>query len=66
MTDYELDEIREIRIDRDLVVERLDTQLAELVQIALGKGHSWESIASALGVTRQAAWERYGRKVDES
>ncbi len=32
-----------------------------LVEEARSQGASWETIAAALGVSRQAAWQRYGR-----
>jgi hypothetical protein len=37
----------------------------ELVGQARDEGASWKEIGTALGVTYQAAWERYGPKVEE-
>jgi hypothetical protein len=40
----------------------LDTALITAVQGLRGFGYSWEQIASRLGVTRQAAQQRWGGK----
>jgi hypothetical protein len=61
MPEYELDDIREAREARDHAQADLD----KAVQIARDKGHSWTQIARSLGVTVQAAWERYRRQVEE-
>ena len=37
------------------------TQLREAVATARGRGRSWNEIAVALGVSRQAARQRFGR-----
>ena len=37
----------------------LDKLTRESVQQAREAGHSWTQIGEALGVTKQAAWERY-------
>ncbi len=42
----------------------IETSLREWVLLARRKGHSWQDIANALGVTRQSAWERF-KVVDE-
>jgi len=39
-----------------------EARLREAVQIARGHGHSWNRIAVALGVSRQAARQRYAEK----
>lgn len=65
MPDYPLDDIRETRTELARLTAQLETQLRELVVIARLKGYSWEDIGQALGVARQNAWERYGRKVEE-
>jgi hypothetical protein len=39
-----------------------EAKLREAVQIARGHGHSWNRIAIALGVSRQAARQRYAEK----
>jgi hypothetical protein len=37
----------------------LETLTVESVQRARLAGHSWAQIGQALGITKQAAWERY-------
>ena len=39
--------------------------LAAAVQTARDAGHSWSTIGLALGVSRQAAWERFGTPKQE-
>lgn len=39
-----------------------EARLREAVQVARGHGHSWNRIAIALGVSRQAARQRYTEK----
>jgi hypothetical protein len=43
-------------------VDFAEEKLREHVTLLRGRGLSWERIASALGVTRQAAWERFSRE----
>lgn len=38
---------------------RIEERVGFFVAEARKKGHTWEEIGEALGVTRQAAWERY-------
>lgn len=40
-----------------------EARLTEAVQIARAHGHSWNRIAVVLGVSRQAARQRYADKV---
>lgn len=40
-----------------------EAKLRELVQIARAHGRSWGEIAIALGVSRQAAHERFAEKI---
>lgn len=44
------------------------TERLELAQVeaALRQGMSWQGIADALGVTRQAAHKKYAKKIDQS
>lgn len=39
-----------------------EARLMETVQVARARGYSWNRIAIALGVSRQAARQRYGGK----
>lgn len=60
--DYLLDDLRELRRQRDLVDAEFDRQEAEVVALLRAKGHSWGRFGQELGVTRQSAWEQYGTK----
>ena len=40
-----------------------EAKLRELVELARGRGRSWGEIAIALGVSRQAAHERFADKI---
>lgn len=40
-----------------------EARLTEAVQVARARGYSWNRIAVALGVSRQAARQRYADKV---
>ena len=42
--------------------ETVDTVLREHVALLRRRGVSWERIAAALGVTRQATWERFSER----
>jgi len=52
-----LDALRELREQR----ERIARVERETIRAARANGHSWEQVARALGMTRQAAWQRWGR-----
>lgn len=45
-------------------VERAEIELGEAVRRARHAGHTWQQIGEALGVTRQAAFKRYGHVID--
>ncbi|WP_448630171.1 RNA polymerase subunit sigma-70 [Cellulomonas soli] len=51
--------LRAVRALRQLA-DRLETQH---VEHARARGWSWQQVAEALGVTRQAVHKRYGKKV---
>jgi hypothetical protein len=42
-------------------VQRNEEKIRRLVAAAREHGISWQAIGSVLDVTKQAAWERYGR-----
>jgi predicted transcriptional regulator len=46
-------------------MHKLDKALRDAVASARSRGHSWEEIADALGVTRQSAWGRFAQSDDE-
>jgi hypothetical protein len=46
--------------------DQVDRFLVEWVQLARSRGLSWAEIGKALGVSRQAAWERFSRAIDEA
>lgn len=56
------DPLRALRAARD-VRESLMAWEAHLARAALGSGETWETIGAALGISRQAAWERLGRVI---
>jgi hypothetical protein len=43
-------------------VDSVEARLREHVAMLRERGLSWERIAAALGVTRQAAWERFSQE----
>ncbi|MFN2489627.1 MAG: helix-turn-helix domain-containing protein [Actinomycetota bacterium] len=47
-------------------VEVLESEKTKAVRRARQDGESWAAIARALGISRQAAWERYGQGIDDS
>jgi hypothetical protein len=61
MAEFILDELREAVRER----ERTEKVIREIVVAARGEGHSWEVIARMIGVTRQAAQQRYGKGAGE-
>jgi uncharacterized NAD(P)/FAD-binding protein YdhS len=44
-------------------MRKLDNALRDAVASARSRGHSWEEIADALGVSRQSAWERFQKEM---
>ena len=55
-----LDLIRSAQLTRELA----DQVLTLCVQQARDAGHTWQEIGTLLGVTRQAAFQRFGRPID--
>jgi hypothetical protein len=53
----EVDPLTALRAARDLK-EQLTLWEAQLARTALGAGATWDTIGGALGISRQAAWER--------
>lgn len=43
----------------------LSTWETQLAREAVGDGATWESVGDAVGVTRQAAWERFHHEAHE-
>jgi hypothetical protein len=54
----DIGDLRDIAIAAS-AVRADEARLREAVQVARGRGHSWNRIAVALGVSRQAARQRY-------
>ena len=40
-------------------VEQIEDKITEVVRVARDEGRSWTQIGDALGMTKQAAWERF-------
>lgn len=57
------DDLREVAAASERV-HADETRLREAVQVARAHGRSWNQIAMSLGVSRQAARQRYAAKVD--
>jgi hypothetical protein len=38
---------------------RVDDKMTEVVGVCRGRGKTWTQIGEALGISKQAAWERY-------
>jgi hypothetical protein len=43
------------------LADEIDTAIGQAVAGLRGFGYSWAEIGSRLGITRQAAWQRWGR-----
>lgn len=56
--DWETDPLEGLR-EACLIGNALDKLTRESVSRARTAGHSWMQIGDALGVSKQAAWERY-------
>ena len=61
MPEFILDDLREAIRERDQV----ELTITEIVAAARREGHSWATIAQMIGVTRQAAQQRYGKPLEE-
>lgn len=60
MVDKTIDNIREARAAAD----KAEAEVTRLIRVARQLNRSWEDIGRGLGMTRQSAWERYGRQVE--
>lgn len=58
-----LDDLRSVATASQ-AVRADEARLREAVEIARAQGRSWNQIATALGVSRQAARQRFADKVD--
>ena len=56
------DDLRQIAVASDMARDD-EARLREAVQLARAHGRSWNQIAVALGVSRQAARQRFADKV---
>lgn len=59
----EEDPLEAVRAARE-VQDQADALMAAAVQQARAAGRTWQQIGEVLGVTRQAAFQRYGRPID--
>ena len=46
--------------------DQVDRVAAEWVSLIRDRGESWTAIGQALGVTRQAAWERFSKRISSN
>jgi len=58
----EHDDVTDLELVRDAILRKHsgDIELARAIRVARGRGRTWTQIAALLGVTRQAAQEKYG------
>lgn len=56
------EELLEALPSSSAAVDAVEEKLREHVAMLRDRGFSWERIATALGVSRQAAWERFSRE----
>jgi hypothetical protein len=56
----ELDVLRPVASTRDLV-SQAQAALVRAVRDARDRGASWSQIGATLGVSKQTAWDRYGK-----
>lgn len=52
--------LAELRARQAQMQAQLQPAVARAVARARARGHTWQEIANALGVSKQAAWERWG------
>ncbi len=57
-----IDDLREVALASE-AVRSDEARLREAVEVARGHGRSWNQLALALGVSRQAARQRFAGKV---
>jgi DNA-directed RNA polymerase specialized sigma24 family protein len=65
MPDPLFDDLRQLRRDRERANAEIDKQEAQVIALIRAKGLTWEQIGQEFGISKQAAWERYGPKVEE-
>jgi hypothetical protein len=61
----EVDPLTALRAARELK-EHLGRWEAQLAREALAAGETWDTIGAALGISRQAAWERLRPRIAEA
>jgi uncharacterized NAD(P)/FAD-binding protein YdhS len=61
MTATESDALADLRRAREQL-DNTQTAISALVAEARARGASWQGIGDALGITRQSAWERFGKR----
>ncbi|WP_249021040.1 hypothetical protein [Conexibacter sp. S30A1] len=61
MTATESDTLAALRRAREQL-DNTQTAISALVAEARAQGASWQGIGDALGITRQSAWERFGKR----
>jgi len=61
MTAIESDALADLRRARE-TLDNAQTAISALVAEARAQGASWQGIGDALGITRQSAWERFGKR----
>ena len=61
MTATEADTLADLRRAREQL-DNTQTAISGLVAEARTQGASWAAIGDALGMTKQGAWERFGKR----
>ena len=61
MTATDADVLASLRRARE-TLDNTQTAISALVAEARTQGATWQGIGDALGITRQSAWERFGKR----